>query len=127
MPGFDDLVARGTHAVVGDGCRSKATEGVTWYAALEALDGEGAPIDFTGVVGECTVWDRTTVVTTIPVVLSPGLIELTKPASATGGLAGGVRGGRRCVWGLQLYNLSQRVQIWSPDNSFLTITNDTGV
>ncbi|WP_370246897.1 hypothetical protein [Nocardioides sp.] len=127
MPGFDDLVLNGQPAVAYDGVRSMATEGRQWLARLEVLDGDGLPIDFTGCTALCQVWERSTLVTTIPVNLTTGQVELTKEAADTVGLAAGVRGGRRCAWGLVLTKGTVSAQIWGPDNSFLTIHNATGV
>lgn len=128
MAGFDDLISPSSPALVGDGAQWDVTEGMTWGKTLYLADGNGDPIPWDGVTGTCLVWERATFITNIPVFLAEaGVLVLLKEAGETGGLASGVRGGRRCTWGLSLAKGTAQVAVWTPDNSFITIHNATGV
>ena len=114
MSGFHDLVLAGQPAIISDGCKAHATEGMTWEWQIDGFnDATGAPVDLTSATGTCTVYDSPggAVVTTLTFVGRSGGVTLSKDEAATVGLAGG-SSQRVCYWSLTLSNGTDTVCVW---------------
>lgn len=125
MSGFDDLVNAAQPKVWATES-TEVTENRSWvFPLVGVIDAGGVAIDFTGLTGECRVYDKDTraSVTTLAFAGKFGGFTLTSAAASNAGTAGdfGVYPrSRPCYWSLKVTLADGRVvQLWGPDDEFV--------